>query len=180
MVLQTDDPAGCAGHGLTFTIGRGNELCVAAVRALKHRVAGRSLESFTTDMAGFWRHITGDSQLCWVGPDKGVIHLATAAIVNAVWDLWAKMEGKPLWKLLADLSAEQLVACVDFRYITDALTPREALALLKDNEPGKNRREQEMLASGFPAYTTSAGWLGIPMKNSGDCAGLRPPRGSRT
>ncbi len=121
---------------------------------------GRTLESFTADMAGFWRHITGDSQLRWLGPDKGVIHLATAAIVNAVWDLWAKVQGKPLWKLLADLSAEQLVACVDFRYLTDAIVPEEAVALLTEVQPGKASREREVRESGFAAYTTSAGWLG--------------------
>lgn len=159
-VLKTDDPSGLEGHGLTFTIGRGNELCVAAIEALRHLVVGKSLESFAADMGGFWRMITGDSQLRWVGPDKGVIHLATAAVVNAVWDLYAKAAGKPLWKLLADMTPEQLVACVDFRYITDALTPAEALDLLRRNAPTKADREAEMRARGFPAYTTSAGWLG--------------------
>jgi L-fuconate dehydratase len=160
VVLQTDSPAGLEGHGLTFTIGRGNELCVAAVHALAPLVLGRTLESIAADMAGFWRAITGDSQLRWVGPEKGVIHLATAAVVNAVWDLWAKAEGKPLWKLLADMTPEQLVACVDFRYITDAITPDEALELLRRHAATKPEREAEMRARGFPAYTTSAGWLG--------------------
>jgi L-fuconate dehydratase len=160
VVLKTDSPLGLEGHGLTFTIGRGNELCVAAVHALAPLVLGRTLESIAADMAGFWRAVTGDSQLRWVGPEKGVIHLATAALVNAVWDLWAKAEGKPLWKLLADMTPEQLVACVDFRYITDALTPAEALAILQRHAATKAGREAEMLAHGFPAYTTSAGWLG--------------------
>ncbi len=111
-------------------------------------------------MGAFWRRITGDSQLRWVGPEKGVIHLATAAIVNAVWDLWAKAEGKPVWKLLADMTPEEVVRCIDFRYITDALTPDEALEILRRNEPTKAMREAEMLRDGFPAYTTSAGWLG--------------------
>ena len=159
-ILKTDHPAGIEGHGLTFTIGRGNELCVAAIRSLAPLVLGRSLESFTQDMAGFWRHVTGDSQLRWLGPEKGVIHLATAALVNAVWDLWAKVEGKPLWKLLADLPPERLVACIDFRYITDALTPTEALEILKQNEASKSARVAELLRDGYPAYTTSAGWLG--------------------
>jgi L-fuconate dehydratase len=159
-VLRTDDPSGVEGHGLTFTIGRGNELCVAAIVALKPLVVGKSLESFTADMGGFWRMITGDSQLRWVGPEKGVIHLATAAVVNAVWDLYAKVAGKPLWKLLVDMTPEQLVACVDFRYITDALTPAEALDILHRNAPTKAQREAEMRGRGFPAYTTSAGWLG--------------------
>ncbi|MCA1688621.1 MAG: L-fuconate dehydratase [Actinobacteria bacterium] len=158
VILKTDTDL--EGHGLTFTIGRGNELCVAAIKALAPLVVGRTLESFTENMGAFWRHVTGDSQLRWVGPEKGVIHLATAAVVNAVWDLYAKAEGKPLWKLLVDMSPEELVSCVDFRYITDALTPEEALEILRRNEPTKADREQEMLESGFPAYTTSAGWLG--------------------
>jgi len=120
VVLETD--GGLEGHGFTFTIGRGNELCVAAIRALAPLVEGRTLESFTEDMGAFWRHVTGDSQLRWVGPEKGVIHLATAAIVNAVWDLYAKAEHKPLWKLLSDMSPEELITCIDFRYITDAIT----------------------------------------------------------
>ena len=160
VILKTD--TGLEGHGLTFTIGRGNELCVAAIEALSYLVVGRTLESFTQDMGAFWRHVTGDSQLRWVGPEKGVIHLATAALVNAVWDLYAKAEGKPLWKLLADMSPEELVSCVDFRYITDAITPDEALEVVRQHEPTKPQREQEMLESGFPAYTTSAGWLGYP------------------
>ena len=121
VVLKTSDPA-LEGHGLTFTIGRGNELCVAAVEALKPLIMGKTLESFTSDMGAFWRMITGDSQLRWVGPEKGVIHLATAAVVNAVWDLWAKAEDKPVWRLLSDMSPEEIVRCIDFRYITDALT----------------------------------------------------------
>src|SRR5688572_13411647 len=131
VVLHTDRADGIEGHGLTFTIGRGTEVCVAAVRALAPLVIGRTLESIAADMGGFWRHVTGDSQLRWIGPDKGVIHLATAAVVNAAWDLWAKSEGKPVWKLLADMTPRQLVACVDFRYITDALTPDEAVAMLE-------------------------------------------------
>ncbi len=159
-ILETDGPL--EGHGLTFTIGRGNELCVAAIRALEHLVIGRTLSEFTQDMGAFWRHITSDSQLRWVGPEKGVIHLATAAIVNAVWDLWAKLEGKPLWKLLSDMTPLELVKCVDFRYITDAITPDEALEILSRLESGKASRQAEMLEHGYPAYTTSAGWLGYP------------------
>jgi L-fuconate dehydratase len=159
-ILKTDTDL--EGHGLTFTIGRGNELCVTAIEALAPLVVGSTLESFTEDMGAFWGHITGDSQLRWVGPEKGVIHLATAAIVNAVWDLYAKVEGKPLWKLLSDMSPEELVSCVPFRYITDAITPEEALEILRENEATKGDREAEMLRDGFPAYTTSAGWLGYP------------------
>jgi L-fuconate dehydratase len=160
VVLQTDHPQEVQGHGLTFTTGRGNEVCLSAVNALKPMIVGRTLESFTENLGNFWRHLTGDSQLRWLGPDKGVIHLATAAIVNAVWDLHAKLENKPLWKLLADMTPEQLVACIDFRYITDALTPAEAIAILKKNESTKSSREAQMLREGYPAYTTSAGWLG--------------------
>ncbi len=160
VILQTDSPQKLAGHGFTFTIGRGNEVCVAAINALKPLVVGRTLKSFTQDMRAFWRLLTGDSQLRWIGPEKGAIHLATAAVVNAVWDLSAKVEGKPLWKLLADMSPEQLIGCIDFRYITDALTPEEALAILRRNAPTKATREAEMRQEGYPAYTTSAGWLG--------------------
>src|SRR5436305_1202097 len=111
-------------------------------------------------MRAFWRHITGDSQLRWIGPEKGVIHLAAAAVVNAVWDLWAKREGKPLWKLLADMSPEELVACVDFRYIDDVLSPEAALELLAGQRDGRSAREAQIRAEGYPAYTSSAGWLG--------------------
>jgi L-fuconate dehydratase len=159
VILRTDRE-GLEGHGLTFTIGRGNELCVEAAKALAPLIRGKTLESFTDSLGQFWDMITGDSQLRWVGPEKGVIHLATAAIVNAVWDLFAKSEGKPLWKLLADMEPEQLVSCVPFRYITDALTPEEALKILRRNQPARERREAEMRRTGFPAYTTSAGWLG--------------------
>src|SRR5712692_2850188 len=160
VVLQTDHQDGLSGHGLTFTIGRGTELCVAAIEALAPHVVGKTLEDLTSDMAGFWRSLAGDSQLRWLGPEKGVVHLATAALVNAVWDLYAKVEGKPLWKLLADMSPEELVACIDFRYIDDALSPEEALDLLRRNVASRGEREGEMLRDGFPAYTTSAGWLG--------------------
>src|SRR5262249_4604509 len=144
VILRTDHPGGLEGHGITFTIGRGNELCVAAVDSLKPLVLGRTLESITADMGAFWRHVTGDSQLRWVGPEKGVIHLATAAVVNAVWDLWAKQERKPLWKLLAEMTPEQIVACVPFQHITDALTPEVALAILRRAEPGRPERESEL------------------------------------
>ena len=162
VVLKTDGPAGHVheGHGLTFTIGRGNEICVAAVNALKPLVLGQTLESITSNMGAFWRRITGDSQLRWIGPEKGAIHLATAAVVNAVWDLYAKTESKPLWKLLAEMTPEQLVSCIDFRYITDALTPDEALAILKANDGTKAGRIANLMRDGYPAYTTSAGWLG--------------------
>ncbi len=160
VILRTDHPDGIEGHGLTFTIGRGNELCVAGIGALAPLVTGLTLETIRQDMGGFWRRLTSESQLRWVGPEKGVIHLATGALVNAVWDLYAKTEGKPLWQLLADMTPEEVVACIDFRYITDALTPDEALAILREHAPTRATREAELLRDGYPAYTTSAGWLG--------------------
>ncbi len=160
VILKTDHPEGLEGHGMTFTIGRGNEVCVEAIRALKPLILGKSLETFSADMGAFWRMITGDSQLRWIGPEKGAIHLATAAIVNAVWDLYAKVEEKPLWKLLSDMPSEDLIRCIDFRYITDALSKKEALELLRKNESTAEEREHRMRDQGFPAYTTSAGWLG--------------------
>jgi L-fuconate dehydratase len=160
VVLHTDADDGLEGHGLTFTSGRGTEVCVAAAHALEPFVVGRTLDGIVGDMSGFWRSLVSDSQLRWIGPEKGAIHLATAAVVNAVWDLWAKLEGKPLWKLLVDLTPEEIVGCIDFRYITDALAPEEALDLLRDARRGSPAREAEIVASGYPAYTTSAGWLG--------------------
>jgi L-fuconate dehydratase len=160
VILHTDHPAQRSGHGLAFTIGRGNEVVTAAIRALVPRVVGRSLEEFTADMGAFWRHVTGDSQLRWIGPEKGAIHLATAAVVNAVWDLWAKQQQKPLWRLLVDLTPEELVRCIDFRYLTDALTPGDAFQLLQAKAAGKAARTTQVLQGGYPAYTTSAGWLG--------------------
>jgi len=160
VILRTD--AGLEGHGLTFTIGRGNEVCAAAIDAFRHLVVGQRLDDITADFAGFWRRLASDSQLRWLGPEKGVIHLALAAIVNAVWDLYAKAERKPVWKLLADMTPRQLVSCIDFRYITDALTPDEALALLEKQASTKGDREKQLLRTGYPAYTTSVGWMGYP------------------
>jgi L-fuconate dehydratase len=160
VVLRTDSEAGFEGCGLTFTNGAGTEIVVAAVRALEHLVVGRTLEEIAGDMRGFWRSLTSDGQLRWLGPEKGVIHLATAAVVNAVWDLWAKSEGKPLFMLLADLEPEQIIAAIDFRYIEDALSQDEALDLLVRMRAGRVDRLAEIMQSGYPAYTTSAGWLG--------------------
>ncbi len=162
VALETDHPEGLTGHGLTFTIGRGTEVCVAAIEALAPHVVGADVEELVEDLGGSWRRLVTDTQLRWLGPEKGVIHLATAAVVNAVWDLYAKLERKPLWKLLSDLTPEQLVACIDFSYIEDVLTPDEALELLHRNGAGKSEREATLLRDGFPAYTTSAGWLGYP------------------
>jgi L-fuconate dehydratase len=158
VILTTNK--GHEGHGLAFTIGRGNEICVAAIEAYRHLVVGCRLEDLIADFAGFWRTLAGDSQLRWLGPEKGVVHLALAAIVNAVWDLYARVEGKPLWKLLSDLSPKEIVSCIDFRYITDALTPEEAVEILVRLERTKGPREAELLRTGYPAYTTSVGWIG--------------------
>ena len=160
VVLRTDAGDGLEGHGLTFTTGRGTEVVVAAVEALRPLVLGRSVEGIEADLGAFWRDLVGDSQLRWIGPEKGVIHLATAAVVNAVWDLVAKRAGVPVWRLLSAMSPAEIVALVDFRYLTDALTPGEALELLERAVPGRREREAELLRDGYPAYTTSVGWLG--------------------
>jgi L-fuconate dehydratase len=160
VILRTDRPDGLQGHGLTFTIGRGTEIVVAAVMALRPLVVGQPLAAFTGSPGAFWKHLTGDSQLRWLGPEKGVIHLATAAVVNALWDLWAKIERKPLWKLLSGLSPAQIVELVDWRYLSDAMTPSEAQEMLDRLVSTRSARESEIIASGYPAYTTSAGWLG--------------------
>src|SRR5919109_4264242 len=160
VILRTD--AGLEGHGLTFTNGRGNELCVGAIDALGHHLVGRTLESITESFCSFWRGLTQDKQLRWLGPEKGVLHMSTGAVVNAVWDLYAKHAGKPLWKLLADMTPEQLVGCLDFSYLTDVLTPDQALDILRRQAPTRGAREAELRRDGFPGYTTSTGWLGYP------------------
>ncbi len=160
VTVQTS--GGQAGHGFTFTIGRGTEVQVAAIRALEHHLVGVPVEDVLADLGGFSRRLIGDSQLRWLGPEKGIMHMAIGAVVNAVWDLHATREGKPLWKLLADLSPSEIVDLVDFRYLRDALTPEEALAILQRARAGAAARERQLLAEGYPAYTTSAGWLGYP------------------
>jgi L-fuconate dehydratase len=160
VIIRTDADDGLEGHGFAFTVGRGTEVQAAGIDALAPHLEGRDLEAVLADMAGFWRGLVADTQLRWLGPEKGVMHMATAAVVNAVWDLYAKREGKPLWRLLADMTPEQIVGLVDFRYITDALSPAEALALLQDRQAGKEERIRRLLADGVPAYTTSPGWLG--------------------
>jgi L-fuconate dehydratase len=160
IVLETDGAH--EGHGLTFTIGRGNEICVAALRSLAALVQDLELCWITEDMGRFWRHITGDSQLRWIGPDKGAIHMAAGAVINAAWDLWAKEAGKPVWELVSEMTPEDIVRLIDFRYLTDALTPAEALEILQKAEAGKADRIARLRAEGYPCYTTSAGWLGYP------------------
>jgi len=158
VILQTD--SALEGHGLTFTVGRGNEVCVCAIQAFRPLVVGKRLDDIVHNFAAFWRSLAADSQLRWLGPEKGVVHLALAAIVNAVWDLYAKSERKPVWKLLADMTPKQLVSCIDFRHITDAITAEEALEMLGRHASTKAIREAELLRSGYPAYTTSVGWMG--------------------
>ncbi|KAJ4317661.1 L-galactonate dehydratase [Neodidymelliopsis sp. IMI 364377] len=158
-ILSTDSEF--TGHGMTFTIGRGNEIVCTAIAHLADRVKGRTLESLVENWGKTWRHLVNDSQLRWIGPEKGVIHLALGAVVNAIWDLWAKTLGKPVWRIVADMTPQQIVDLIDFRYITDAITPEEALEILTKAEQGKKERLQEALDSqAVPAYTTSAGWLG--------------------
>ncbi|MFJ4782125.1 L-fuconate dehydratase [Streptomyces sp. NPDC088794] len=163
VVLRTeaaDGAQGPEGHGFTFTIGRGNEVQVAAIHALRHHVVGRSVDEVCDDPGALYRDLIGDSQLRWLGPEKGVMHMAIGAVVNAVWDLAAKRADKPLWRLLADAEPEWLVGQIDFRYLTDALTPEEALEILRRGRAGAAERTADLLARGFPAYTTSPGWLG--------------------
>jgi L-fuconate dehydratase len=159
-VILDTDMDGLSGHGLTFTIGRGNEICCAAINAMKHLVIGAELGDILAHPGKFWRHLTGDSQLRWIGPDKGAMHLATGAVVNAVWDLLAKQAGKPVWRLVADMPAEEIADIVDYRYLTDVLTREEAVAILKRAEAGKAERIATLEAEGYACYTTSAGWLG--------------------
>jgi L-fuconate dehydratase len=149
------------GHGLTFTLGRGTELVADALSFLGRNLEGRTLESITSNLNAFYLEITGDTQFRWLGPEKGVIHLAAGALINAVWDLYAKSEGKPVWKLLADMTPEQIVAAIDFRYIADALSKDEALRILHQGKEGQAQRLAKLEKEGYPAYTTSAGWFGF-------------------
>lgn len=151
---------GQKGYGLTFTLGRGTEVVKSAVEALKHLVVDRNCWSIFHNFGGFWRTLTSECQLRWIGPEKGVTHLAVAAIINSLWDLWARLENKPVWKLLVDLEPEVLVSTIDFRYISDVITPEEAIELLKQNTATKAERENELLKNGYPAYTTQVGWIG--------------------
>jgi len=158
-ILETDSEL--EGHGLTFTLGRGTELCVSAIEYLSRSLKGRTLNSITSDLNGFYLELTGDMQFRWLGPEKGVIHLACGAILNAVWDLYAKAEGKPVWKLLAEMTPQQIIAAIDFRYIADALSPTEALEILEAGTPARAERLALLEEHGYPAYTTSAGWFGF-------------------
>jgi L-fuconate dehydratase len=162
LVLRTDDPDTPEGHGFAFTIGRGNDVQTAAIHALRDHVLGRDARELFAAMGDFNRSLLNDSQLRWLGPEKGVMHMALSAVLNAVWDLYARHERKPLWRLLADLTPEQVVDLVDFRYLEDALTPDQALEILRTarEHPDRPQRERLLLEQGYPAYTTSPGWLG--------------------
>jgi L-fuconate dehydratase len=157
-ILETDGAV--EGHGLTFTLGRGTDLVVQAAEYLGSFIVGKTLASITADFVAFTRLLTDETQFRWLGPEKGVIHLACGALINAVWDLWAKVEGKPVWRLLAEMTPEQIVSLIDFRYIDDALTRDDALAILTRSQTGLQERLQQIEAEGYPAYTTSAGWFG--------------------
>ncbi|APO71647.1 mandelate racemase/muconate lactonizing protein (plasmid) [Rhizobium gallicum] len=159
VILDTDEP-GLSGHGLTFTIGRGNDICCLAIKAMEHLVVCADLSQVLANPGGFWRHLTGDSQLRWIGPEKGAIHLATGAVVNAVWDLLAKQAEKPVWRLVAEMAAEEIADIVDYRYLTDVLTRDEAVTILKRAGAGKAERIATLEKEGYACYTTSAGWLG--------------------
>jgi L-fuconate dehydratase len=160
VIVRTDAADGHEGHGFAFTIGRGNEVQAAAIRALAPLVAGRPLDQTLDDLGELSRDLVRDSQLRWLGPEKGVIHMAVAAVVNALWDLKAKRAGQPLWRLLVEMSPEDLVSLVDFRYLTDALTPDDALTILRRAEAGRAERSAHLEAEGYPAYTSTPGWLG--------------------
>src|SRR5437899_1005289 len=160
VIVHTDLPDGLAGHGFVATIGRGNEVALAAVRALEPLLAGRDLDEVISDLGGLSRRLLLDSPLRWLGPERGVMHMAIGAVLNACWDLAARRTGKPLWRLLADFSPAEIVALIDFRYIVDALTPRDALELLERGLAGRAERVQRLEHTGYPAYATSPGWLG--------------------
>jgi L-fuconate dehydratase len=160
LALRTDDPALPAGYSLVFTIGRGNDVQATAIGALAHHVIGRSVDEICSDLGGFARMLTADSQLRWLGPEKGVMHMAIGAVINAAWDLAARRAGVPVWRLIAGMSPEQILDLVDFRYLTDAITPVEALDILRRAAPGRAERTAVLVSEGYPAYTTSPGWLG--------------------
>ncbi|MEA5455499.1 L-fuconate dehydratase [Sinomonas sp. JGH33] len=160
LIVRTDAADGHEGHGFVFTIGRGNEVEAAAIDALRRQIVGRDAEELLDDMGATWKMLVHDSQLRWLGPEKGVMHMAIGAVVNALWDLKAKRAGLPLWDLLSRMGPEEIVSLVDFRYLTDALTPDQALEILRRAEPGRAERRARLLAEGYPAYTTTPGWLG--------------------
>jgi L-fuconate dehydratase len=180
VILRTNDASGLSGHGFVFTIGRGNEVQTAACAALSHLVVGRNVNEVVSDLGSFARTLTNDSQLRWLGPEKGVMHMAIGAVVNAAWDLAGRRAGKPVWQLIGEMTPEQIVALIDFRYITDALTPAEALTILRAAQQGKTERMATLRSNGYPAYTTSPGWLGYSDEKLARLAGQSVADGFRT
>ena len=162
--IQIETELGDCGYGLIFTIGRGTDICCKAIESMRHLVVGKDFDDIRKNISHFYNELRADSQLQWLGPEKGIIHMAVGGIVNSVWDLWARIEGKPIWRLLADMSPQQFVDCLDFRYVSDAITPDEALAIVTANVPHKAERIKQLEDTGYPAYTTSAGWLGYSDK----------------
>lgn len=158
VVLSTD--ADLEGHGLTFTVGNGNQICIAALEAYRPLVVGKDLDAITSDFGAYWRSLANEQHLRWLGPEKGVIHLALGALINALWDLWAKQARKPLWRLLSEMPPAELMRCLDFRYVEDFLSPAEALQMLEEKRLGRESRAAELEARGYPAYCTSVGWMG--------------------
>jgi L-fuconate dehydratase len=180
VTLRTNGPDGLCGHGFVFTIGRGNDVQTTAIGALRHLVVGREVDAVVSDLGGFARSLVNDSHLRWLGPEKGVIHMAAGAIINAAWDMAARRAGKPVWRLIAQMTPQQIVDLLDFRYISDALTPGEALALLHTALPGRAARMETLLERGYPAYTTSPGWLGYPDEKLARLAKQAVAEGFRT
>src|SRR3984957_14490731 len=180
VILRTDDPSGLSGYGFVFTIGRGNEVQTAACAALRHLVVGRDVNDVVNDLGSFARTLTNDSQLRWLGPEKGVMHMAIGAVVNAAWDMAGRRAGKPVWQLIADMTPEQIVQLIDFRYISDALTPAESLTILRSAQAGKADRMARLRSNGYPAYTTSPGWLGYSDEKLARLAGQAVEDGFRT
>jgi L-fuconate dehydratase len=180
VILRTNDASGLSGHGFVFTIGRGNEVQTAACAALSHMVVGRNVNEVVSNLGSFARTLTNDSQLRWLGPEKGVMHMAIGAVVNAAWDMAARRAGKPVWQFIGDMTPEQIVELIDFRYISDALTPAEALTILRAAQAGKADRTATLRSKGYPAYTTSPGWLGYTDEKLARLAGQAVADGFRT
>jgi L-fuconate dehydratase len=180
VILRTNDASGLSGHGFVFTIGRGNDVQTAACAALSHMVVGRNVNEVVSDLGSFARTLTNDSQLRWLGPEKGVMHMAIGAVVNAAWDMAGRRAGKPVWQLIADMTPEQIVQLIDFRYISDALTPAESLTILRAAQAGKADRMARLCSNGYPAYTTSPGWLGYSDEKLARLAGQAVADGFRT
>jgi L-fuconate dehydratase len=180
VILRTNDASGLSGHGFVFTIGRGNEVQTAACTALSYLVVGRNVNDVVSDLGSFARTLTNDSQLRWLGPEKGVIHMAIGAVVNAAWDMAGRRAEKPVWQLIGDMSPEQIVELIDFRYISDALTPAEALTILRAAQVGKAERMATLRSNGYPAYTTSPGWLGYSNEKLARLASQAVTDGFRT